>query len=138
VRDRVRELLLDGSRHIWSLDELLQRVRDDSSSADYSTVFRAVAYLEQKGLVQKVELGDGKARYEPSHDHHDHVRCTDCGRVVESGGDCVVAEAAELVGSATGFSILGHHLVFTGVCPDCQGAGGARPGPDLRAAEPGR
>ena len=82
VRDRIRDLLLNGSRHLWSLDELLERVRTDTGAGDYSTVFRAVAFLEEKGLVQKVELGDGRSRYEPADDHHDHVRCTECGRRV--------------------------------------------------------
>ena len=120
VRDRIRDLLLNGSRHLWSLDELLERVRADTGAGDYSTVFRAVAFLEEKGLVQKVELGDGRSRYEPADDHHDHVRCTECGRVAESGKTCVVEGAAERVSQATGFSVLGHHLVFTGMCPDCQ------------------
>jgi len=120
VRDHIQDLLLNGSRHLWSLDELLARVRADTGVGDYSTVFRAVAYLEEKGLVQKVELGDGRSRYEPVDDHHDHVLCTGCGRVAESGRACVVSSAAERVGKATGFTIGGHHLVFTGLCPDCQ------------------
>jgi len=122
VRDHIEGLLLNGSRHLWSLDELLARVRTDTGGGDYSTVFRAVAYLEEKGLVQKVELGDGKSRYEPAEDHHDHVRCTACGRIAESGKACVVEGAAALVSQATGFAVLGHHLVFTGLCPDCQAA----------------
>ncbi len=120
VRDRVQDLLLNGSRHLWSLDELLERVRADTGGGDYSTVFRAVAVLEERGLVQKVELGDGRSRYEPADDHHDHVRCVDCGRVAESGRACAVSGAAERVTRATGFTVLGHQLVFTGRCPDCQ------------------
>jgi Fe2+ or Zn2+ uptake regulation protein len=127
VRDRVAELLLDGSRHLWSLDELLETVRAQTGTADYSTVFRAVAYLEGKGVVQRVELGDGRSRYEPSDDHHDHVRCTACGRVTESGETCALGDASARVGTATGYRIAGHHLVFTGICPDCQDAGAAAP-----------
>ena len=119
---------MDGTQHLWSLDELLDRVREETGTGDYSTVFRAVAFLEERGLVQRVELGDGRSRYEPSHDHHDHVRCTRCGRVDESGEACLVAEAAERVGAATGFAVAGHHLVFTGLCPDCQRMG-ERPAP---------
>jgi len=122
----VRELLLGGSRHAWSLEELLDRVREDIGSADYSTVFRAVAFLEQQGLVQKIELGDGRSRYELPEPHHDHVRCTGCGRVAELRGTCRVAEADQQVGDATGFRISGHYLVFTGLCPDCQPPVGAR------------
>jgi Fe2+ or Zn2+ uptake regulation protein len=120
VRDHIQDLLLNGSRHLWSLDELLTRVRSDTGAGDYSTIFRAVAFLENKGLVQKVELGDGKSRYEPADDHHDHVLCTECGRVATSGSACVVSGASERVSQSTGFAVGGHHLVFTGICPDCQ------------------
>src|SRR4029077_16973171 len=48
VRDRVRDLVLSGSLHDWTIEELLARVRKDVATADYSTVFRAVSYLEEK------------------------------------------------------------------------------------------
>jgi Fur family transcriptional regulator, peroxide stress response regulator len=120
VRDRVRDLLLEGSRHAWSLDELLEQVRRDIGSADYSSVFRAVAFLEQQGQVQKVELGDGRSRWEQAEPHHDHVLCTDCGRVAELRRACRLVDSDEELGEATGFQISGHYLVFTGLCPDCQ------------------
>jgi Fe2+ or Zn2+ uptake regulation protein len=116
----VRDLLLGGSQHAWSLDELLDQVRRDIGSADYSTVFRAVAFLEEQGRVQRVELGDGRSRWEQAETHHDHVRCTDCGRVAPLRGACRLADADQELSDATGFRISGHSLVFTGLCPDCQ------------------
>ena len=120
VRDRVTDLLLHGSQHVWALDELLVQVREETGSGDYSTVFRAVEYLERKGLVERVDLGDGRARYEPIAGHHDHVVCTGCGRVADTGQDCVVDEAASRVSKATGFAISGHQLIFSGLCAACQ------------------
>ena len=108
---------------MWALDELLDRVRKEAGSGDYSTIFRAVEYLERQGLVARVELGDGRARYEPISRHHDHVVCTDCGRVADTGQDCVVDQAATRVSGATGYAISAHQLVFSGLCPDCQTAG---------------
>ena len=122
VRDRVRDLVLSGSLHAWTIEELLARVRKDVATADYSTVFRAVSYLEDKNLIHRVDLGDGRGRYETADRHHDHVQCERCGRISESGTRCLLENAAEKVGKATGYKILSHHLVFTGLCPECAAA----------------
>jgi Fe2+ or Zn2+ uptake regulation protein len=120
VRDQVRALLLSGARHAWSLEELLDRVRASTPSANYSSVFRAVTFLEQEGVVQRVEVGDGRSRYEPNSYHHDHVHCDGCGRVVEIEGDCLVRQVDRQIAATTGFAVSGHSLVFTGMCPECQ------------------
>jgi len=123
VRDRVRDLVLSGSLHAWTIEELLARVRQEVASADYSTVFRAVSHLEGKNLIRRVDLGDGRGRYEAADRHHDHVQCERCGRVSESGTRCLLENAAEKVSKATGFKVYTHHLVFTGLCPECAVAG---------------
>ena len=83
-------------------------------------MFRAIAFLEHQGEVRKVELGDGRSRWEPALAHHDHLLCTDCGRVAELEGVCPLVGSSPELGDASGFRISGHELVFTGVCPDCQ------------------
>jgi Fur family transcriptional regulator, ferric uptake regulator len=119
----VRTLLLSGTRHAWSLEELLDRVRASTPSANYSSVFRAVTFLEEECVIQRVDVGDGKSRYEPNSNHHDHVHCEECGRVVEIEGDCLVRQVDRQIAATTGFAVSGHSLVFTGTCPDCQGVG---------------
>lgn len=117
----MKELLLSGSRHAWSLEELLERVRDgEVPGANYSSVFRAVTLFEEEGLVQRVEVGDGRARYEVRRPHHDHVHCERCGRVAEIEGGCLVGDAEQRVRDLTGFRLSGHTLVFSGLCPSCQ------------------
>jgi Fe2+ or Zn2+ uptake regulation protein len=123
VRDQVRTLLLSRIRHAWSLEDLLDRVRASTPSANYSSVFRAVTFLEDEGVIQKVDVGDGKSRYEPNSTHHDHVHCDRCGRVVEIEGDCLVQQVDRQIADMTGFAVSGHSLVFTGMCPECQGVG---------------
>ena len=86
--------------------------------ADYSTVFRAVAGMEREGLIDRIDLADGKAHYELRDKHHDHVRCDSCGKVAEVPG-CVLEDAAAGVQTSTGFKVTSHHLVFTGLCPAC-------------------
>lgn len=118
VRDALRRIFAQPGHEAWSLDQLLARVREQTGSADYSTVFRAVGVLESEGMVQKLELGDGLSRYEARRPHHEHVQCDGCGRIAEVPG-CVLEGAAKEIESRTGFRLSGHRLVFSGLCPDC-------------------
>jgi len=122
VRDAVREVLTGSSRHDWSIEDVLAELRARRVPADFSSVFRALAHWEREGLVSRVELGDGKARFEAVHGHHEHVRCDSCGTVA-AVPDCPVEEARRDVERTTGFAITGHRLLFSGLCAECREAG---------------
>jgi Fe2+ or Zn2+ uptake regulation protein len=121
VSDQVRGLFAADDRHLWSIDELHESVVRTLGSADYSTVFRAVSGLERDGLIKRIDLGDGKVHYELSDEHHEHIRCDVCGRVVEVPG-CVLEDASSAVTDSTGFKVTSHQLLFSGVCPECVSA----------------
>jgi Fur family ferric uptake transcriptional regulator len=118
VRDALRAVFASREHQALSLDELQERVRSSIGAGDYSTVFRAVGVLEDEKLIQRVDLGDGLARYESRREHHEHVRCDSCGRVAEVPG-CVLEGAAKEIEASTGYRLGGHSLVFTGTCPEC-------------------
>jgi len=121
VTDDVRRLFMEGARHAWSIDELHEAVQASLGSADYSSVFRAVGYLEKDGLLDRIDLGDGKSRFEIRDGHHEHIRCESCGRIDEVPG-CVLDDAAGQVQKMTGFRVTSHKVVFTGLCRDCRRA----------------
>ncbi len=121
VSDQVKTLFAAEGRHLWSIDELHESVVQALGAADYSTVFRAVSGLERDGLIKRIDLGDGKVHYEVSDEHHEHIRCDVCGRVVEVPG-CVLEDASFAVASSTGFKVTSHQLLFSGICPDCESA----------------
>ena len=120
IRDEVRLLFASPDRHVWSIDELQQVVTASLGGADYSSVFRAVAAMEREGLVDRIDLGDGKAHFELRESHHEHIRCDSCGRVVGVPG-CILQNATAAIESDTGFTITSHQLLFSGTCPDCAG-----------------
>jgi Fe2+ or Zn2+ uptake regulation protein len=119
VRDSVRELLEGSDRHDWSIEDLHSGVLERGLPADYSSVFRAVTWLERRGVIGQVALGDNRVRYELAGRHHDHVRCDGCG-AVSSLPDCLLESAEARVEKGTGFAVTGHHLVFSGLCPACR------------------
>jgi Fur family ferric uptake transcriptional regulator len=118
VTDEVRRLFENQERHAWSIDDLHETVRSTLGSADYSSVFRAVALLERQGIIDKIDLGEGHARFELRDSHHEHIRCQSCGKV-EEVPVCVLDDAAAQVQAVTGYRVLSHQVVFGGLCADC-------------------
>ena len=111
-------MLSERSRHGCSIDELATDLHRRGLKADFSSVFRALERLEHEGEIERVELDDGKARFEAAGDHHEHIRCEDCGSVtpVPCG---LVREVLPAVQRRTGYEINRHRLVLSGRCPDC-------------------
>lgn len=119
VRNSVRRLLEERDRHDWSIEDLHETLMASGLKADFSSVFRAVTRLERDRSIRRVSLGDGRLRFELAGHHHDHVRCESCG-VVSSLPECLLEGAGKQVENGTGFSVTGHRLVFSGLCPTCR------------------
>ena len=113
VRDAIAELLEQSERHDWTIEDVGAALQIDGLTADYSSVFRALARLEEEGRIRRVQLGDGKAHFEGMRQHHEHVRCDGCGTIDEVPG-CAVRKPE------SSFLITGHQLLFSGLCPRCR------------------
>jgi Fur family ferric uptake transcriptional regulator len=100
-------------------DEVYALVRRRLPRVSLATVYRNLDLLTQEGLIQTVELGGCPRRYDGWVDDHIHVRCLDCGRV-DDITDGLLGRARKRVEELSGYSIAGHHLEFTGKCPDCE------------------
>lgn len=118
VTDEVRRLLETDEQHVWSIDELVASARSTLGSADYSSVFRALSQFEREGLLDRIDLGDGKARFEKRDHHHEHIRCESCGRI-EEVPVCVLDDASVQVHNLTGSKVTSHRVVFGGLCEEC-------------------
>src|SRR5919199_1577749 len=124
VRTAVERILESSDCPGWSVESLTDALNAAGVDASFSAVWRALRHLERAGVATRVDLGDGKVRYEPAGAHHDHVQCERCGTVSAVEG-CVVEYAVRTVEASTGFSLSDHRLVFRGVCPSCiEGASG--------------
>ena len=74
-------------------------------------------------LVNRVDLGDGIARYEPAdpagEHHHHHLVCADCGKLVAFKDPGLERSIAQL-SNRLGFTTTDHEVTLRGSCPDCQ------------------
>ena len=65
-------------------DDVYRILVTDGLDIGLATVYRALTQFEQAGLLQKQNFESGKAVFELNRgDHHDHLVCLQCDRVVE-------------------------------------------------------
>ena len=112
-------LMNERHHHAWTLEDLHGALSEREVAADFSSIFRAAEKLAADGALRKLTLDDGRARFELSEAHHDHLHCTRCGELVPV--PCVFGPGnfAALEREA-GIAILDHHLVLSGICRDCR------------------
>jgi Fur family ferric uptake transcriptional regulator len=120
VRDAVAKLIADSQTHGWTLEGAHAALRSRGVPADPSSVFRALVHLSECGELERVDLGDGRARFERRVEHHEHIVCSGCGQVAEVPG-CLIDQAVPEVERRTGYSVTGHRLTFSGRCASCSG-----------------
>jgi Fur family transcriptional regulator, ferric uptake regulator len=105
-----------------SAQEIHDRVRERGGQVGIASVYRALDAMDELGLVQRIDLGDGVSRFEPAHpggDHHHHLVCDDCGKV-EPFEDSSLESAIERVADGRGYIVAAHDVVLRGACDDCR------------------
>ncbi|MFN3954710.1 MAG: Fur family transcriptional regulator [Pararhodobacter sp.] len=80
-----------------------------------ATVYRTVKLFEEAGLLERLEFGDGRARYEDAErDHHDHLIDMATGEVIEFC-DPEIEALKEAIARRLGYRLKGHRLELFGV-----------------------
>ncbi len=119
-RDDVADVFLRTEKHV-STQELFELVKKKHKNLGYATVARTLKLLAEAGLCRIVDFGDGTHRYEHEygHDHHDHLICSDCGKVVEIFSKKLEKAQDELI-RKHGYQQVSHRLQIYGICPKCR------------------
>lgn len=83
-----------------------------------ATVYRTVKLFEEAGILDRLEFGDGRARYEDAErDHHDHLIDLQTGTVIEFV-DPEIEALQERIAAKLGYRLVGHRLELYGVPRD--------------------
>lgn len=119
-RDLILEIFLKTEDHLTS-EDLYWLVQKQDPTVGHTTVYRTLKLLTDAGLAREVRFGDNKTYYEHhyNHEHHDHMICTECGKVIEFFS----AELEEMQDKAAekfGFLPTHHSLRMWGLCTECQ------------------
>ena len=105
----------------FTAEQLLERCRRVDPKVSRATVYRTLTVLEEAGFVEGLDTGDGGRRFEHviGHEHHDHMVCLHCSRIVEFRDD-ELERRQEAAAKRIGFRIERHSLRIYGTCRACQ------------------
>lgn len=124
ARTAVVSLLAD-QQCCLSAQEIFDGLRADGRRVGIASVYRVLDLLSSMQLVQRIEVGDGIARYEAAHpdgEHHHHLVCESCQRVV-AFEDRELEQAVESLSARLDHQVAAHDVVLRGRCSDCLGSG---------------
>jgi Fur family transcriptional regulator, ferric uptake regulator len=113
--------LLAGQDCCLSAQDIADRLRAEGTTVGVASVYRALDLLHGIGLLQRVEVGEGVARYEaviPGGEHHHHVVCDSCGRI-SAFEDAALERAIDGLARRLGHRVASHDVVIHGSCPRC-------------------
>lgn len=97
------------------VEELYARASALDAGISLATVYRTVKLFEEAGILDRLEFGDGRARYEDAdRDHHDHLIDINTGEVIEFC-DSDIEALQEKIAAKLGYQLKGHKLELYGV-----------------------
>lgn len=118
-RVQILEAVRQGPRHFTAQD-IFETVALNNPSIGFATVYRFLKNLSNNKFVTEVRIGGMPARYEwASRHHHDHLTCTQCGKVVEFENEQIEI-LQDKIARQSGFRLTGHLLELFGICTLCQ------------------
>ena len=112
---RVIAQVLEVSDDHPDVEELYNRASAIDSGISIATVYRTVKLFEEAGILDKLEFGDGRARYEDAErEHHDHLIDLNSGEVIEFV-DAEIEALQDKIADKLGYELRGHRLELYGV-----------------------
>ena len=118
-RRAVLNAFIECENHV-SVEELYGIVSEHEPKIGLATIYRTLALLTKSGLALEMDFGDGQKRYESSYmsAHHDHMVCTECGKIIEFNHP-LIEKYQEEIAIQNGFKIISHKLDLFGHCNNC-------------------
>src|SRR5262250_3125117 len=119
-RDLILEVFLRTEEHL-SNEDLYRLVQKEDPSVGQTTVYRTLKLLTDAGLAREVRFGDGRAHYEHNykHEHHDHMICSECGKIIEFYSPELEA-IQDAMAAKHKFKLTSHLLRMIGICAECR------------------
>lgn len=120
LRRRVLELVWQGHRPVGAY-AILEQLKTDGRTAAPPTVYRALDFLLECGLVHRIEsLNAYVGCPQPEAPHRSQfLICRRCGTAAEID-DPAVSDALGQSAAAAGFSIESRVVELKGLCADCR------------------
>lgn len=123
-RKYIIDIFLNLGGHV-SVEEVFEEIKKrknrdiQAKKIGIATIYRTLKMLKNLGLVSERHFGDGRARYEITSEHHDHLICKECGLTVEFL-DQEIEERQKYIAQKHNFLLISHRHELLGLCQKCQ------------------
>jgi Fur family transcriptional regulator, ferric uptake regulator len=120
-RTKILDILQSNPDMHLSADDIHNKLVGHNESIGLATVYRVLTQLEVAGLIQKNQFSDNQSSYEIKKQHHDHLICTKCGKIIEFMNNDL-EKLQEKISDEYQFRLDSHVMTLFGVCKDgkCQ------------------
>ena len=121
-RTKILEVLQTNPEDHLSADAIHSYLVSHNESIGLATVYRVLTQLEMAGLVQKNQFKENQSTYEIKKQHHDHLICTTCGKIIEFINDDL-EKLQEKISEKYQFRLDSHVMTLFGKCTNgkCKG-----------------
>jgi Fur family transcriptional regulator, ferric uptake regulator len=109
-----------ATREHFDAEALRERLKRRGETLSTATIYRTLPLFVESGIIAETLRERGRARYEPAwgREHHDHLECLRCGRIIEFKDDAL-ERLQESVCRRHRFQPVDHHLGIRGYCAEC-------------------
>lgn len=115
-RMKILEILETSDVHHLTAEDIYRQLLESGEQIGLATVYRVLTQFETAGLVTRHHFEGGQAVFELQRgEHHDHIVCTQCGRV-EEFFDETIEERQREAAAGLGFRVSDHSLIIYGDC----------------------
>lgn len=115
-RMRILEILEKSKERHLSAEDVYKILLEQKEDIGLATIYRVLTQFESAGLVKRHNFESGSAVFElDDSDHHDHIVCNQCGKIIEFFDEQIEARQA-VMAKEHGFSIKDHALTIYGDC----------------------
>ena len=119
--------IIENSQEHPDAEAILLQARARDARISLATVYRALAFLKEAGLVQEHSLGQGHGHFEVAQSTpHYHFTCKQCARVIEFSAPEVI-DIVRGLGEERGLQVTDVHLLLSGICDRCRSSQPALP-----------
>jgi len=106
----------------FDAERLYDTLRERGSRLSRATVYRTLPLLVDSGLIRETLRCEGKSSYEHTygHEHHDHLLCVNCGKIIEFCEDNI-NRLRDAICRQHDFEPVECRLGIRGLCKKCRG-----------------
>jgi Fur family ferric uptake transcriptional regulator len=117
-RLKILQILQEPENQHISAEDVYKILIDQGEEIGLATVYRVLNQFDDAGILNRHHFEGGKSVFEISHkDHHDHLVCLKCGKVIEFE-DEIIEQRQEMMAKQHNMKLTHHSLYLYGECTD--------------------